>query len=146
MAGSPDDGQVRCIQLGDAAVLDHYPSEVRAAEPHERLPLSVRLSVGRMLDEAGLKDVRRDGGLYMALWRSRADAWRRELAVRLLTPPALGSHALLLAMHPGGVEVVFGENGTDRLLLNVDSAVLVPTFSSYRLESRGGDPRQQGWW
>ena len=42
---------------------------------------------------------------------------------------------------PGGVEVVFGEHGTDRLLLADDSAVLVPTSSSYRLESRGGDPR-----
>ena len=38
-------------------------------------------------------------------------------------------------------EVVFGENGTDRLLLADDSAVLVPTSSRYRLESRGGDPR-----
>ena len=36
---------------------------------------------------------------------------------------------------------MFGENGTDRLLLAVDNAVLVPTSSSYRLESRGGDPR-----
>ena len=67
--------------------------------------------------------------------------WRRELYLRPLTPPALGSHALLLAMHPGGVEVVFGEHGTDRLTLADDSAVLVPTSSSYRLESRGGDPR-----
>ena len=101
----------------------------------------MRLSVGRLLDEAGLEDVCRDGGLYVALWRSGADAWRSELAVRPLTPPALGSHALLLAMHHGGVEAVFGENGTHRLLLAVDSAVLVPTSSSYHLESRGGDPR-----
>ena len=43
MAESPDDGQVRCIQLGDAAVLDHHPGDVRAAEPQEGLPLSVRL-------------------------------------------------------------------------------------------------------
>ena len=114
---------------------------MRAAEPQESLPLSVRLSVGRLLDEAGLEDVCRDGGLNVALWRSGADAWRRELAVRLLAPPALGSHALLVAMHPGGLEVVFGENSTDRLLLAVDIAVLVPTSSSYRLESRGADPR-----
>ena len=33
VAESPDDGHVRCIQLGDAAVLDHGPGEVRAAEP-----------------------------------------------------------------------------------------------------------------
>ena len=33
VAGSPDDGQVRCVQLGDAAVLGHHPANVRAAEP-----------------------------------------------------------------------------------------------------------------
>ena len=42
VAESPDDGQVRCIQLGDAAVLDHHPGDVHAAEPQEGLPLSVR--------------------------------------------------------------------------------------------------------
>ena len=68
----------------------------------------MRLSVGRLLDEAWLEDVRRDSGLYVALWRGGADAWRREQAVRPLTPQALGSHALLVAMHPEGVEVVFG--------------------------------------
>ena len=96
----------------------------------------VRLSVGRLLDEAVLEDVRRDEGLYVALWRGGADAWRREQAVRPLTPQALGSHALLVAVHPEGAEVVFG---ADRLLLTGDGAVLVPTPSSYRLESRGGD-------
>ena len=101
----------------------------------------MRLSVGRLLDEAGLEDVRRDSGLYVALWRGGAHAGRRELAVRPLTPPAPGSHELLVAMNPEGVEVVFGEHGTDRLLLAHDSAVLVRTSSSYRLESRGGDPR-----
>ena len=108
VAGSPDDGQVRCIQLGDAAVLGHHPSDVRAAEPQEGLPLLVRLSVGRLLDEAGLEDVRRDHGLYAALWRGGADARRREQAVRPLTPQALRSHALLVAMHPEGAEVMFG--------------------------------------
>ena len=49
---------------------------------------------------------------------------------------ALGSHALLVAVHPEGAEVVFG---ADRLLLTGDGVVLVPTSSSYRLESRGGD-------
>ena len=95
------------------------------------------LSVGRLLDGAGLEDVRRDSGMYVALWRGGAGAWRRELAVSPLTPPGLRSHALLVAMHPEGVEVVFGENGMDCLLL-----ALVPTSGSYRLESRGGDPRQ----
>ena len=58
--------------------------------------------------------------------------------MRPLTPQALGSHALLVAMHPEGAEVVFG---TDRLLLAGDGVVLVPALSSYRLESRGSDPR-----
>ena len=136
VAESPDDGQVRCVQLGDAAVPGHHPGDVRAAEPQQGLPLSVRLSVGRLLDEAGLEEVRRDESLYVALWQGGADAWRREQAVRPLTPQALGSHALLVAMHPEGAEVVFG---ADRLRLTGDGVVLVPTSSSYRLESRGGD-------
>ena len=136
VAASPDNGQVRCVQLGDTAVLGHHPGDVRAAEPHEGLPLSVRLSVGRLLDGTGLEDVRRDEGLYVALWRGGADAWRREQAVRPLTPQALGSHALLVAVHPEVAEVVFG---ADRLLLSWDGAILVPTSTSYRLESRGGD-------
>ena len=135
-AASPDNSQVRCVQLGDAAVLCHHPGDVRAAEPQEGPPLSVRLSVGRLLGEAGLEDVRRDEGLYVALWRGRADAWRREQAGRPLTPQALGSHALLVALHREGAEVVFD---ADRLLLTGDGAVLVPTTSSYRVESRGGD-------
>ena len=136
MAESPDDGQVCCVQLGDAAVLGHHPGDVRAAKSQEGLPLSVRLSVGRLLDEAGLEDVRRDDGLYVALWRGGADAWRCRQAVRPLKPQALGSNALLVAMHPEGTEVVFG---ADRLLLTGHGVVLVPTSSSYRLEGRGGD-------
>ena len=135
-AASPDNGQVRCVQLGDAAVLGHHPGDVRAAEPQEGLPPSVRLSVGRLLGEAGLEDVRRDEGLYVAFWRGGADAWRREQAEQPLTPQALGSHAFLVALHREGAEVVFD---ADRLLLTGDGAVLVPTTSSYRLESRGGD-------
>ena len=100
--------------------------------------MSVRLSVGLLLDEAGMEDVRRDDGLYDALWQGGADAWRREQAMRPLTPQTLGSHALLVAMHPEGAEVLFG---TDRLLLAGDGVVFVPTCSSYRLESRGGDLR-----
>ena len=62
----------------------------------------MRLSVGRLLDKAGLEDVRRDEGLYVALWRGGADAWRRKKAMRPLTPQALGSYALLVAVHPRG--------------------------------------------
>ena len=138
VAGSPDDGQVRCVHLGDAAVLGHNPGDVRAAEPQEGLPLSVRLSLGCLLGEAGPEDVRRDDGLYVAVWRGGAHTSRREQAVRPLTPQALGSHAPLVAVHPEGAEVVFG---TDRLLLAGDGVVLVPTSGSYRLESRGGGLR-----
>ena len=138
VAESPDDSQVRCIQLEDAGVLDHHPGDVRAAELQEGLPLSVPLSLGRLLDDAGLEDVCRDGSLYVAIWKGGADAWRREQAVRPLTPQTLGFHALLVAMHPKGAEVVFG---TDRLLLPRDGVVLVPTSSTYRLESRGSNPR-----
>ena len=138
VAESPDNGQVGCVQLGDAAVLGHHPGDVRAAESQEGLPLSVRLSVGRLLDEAGLEDVRPDDSLYVALWRDGAHAWRRQQAMRPLMPQALGSHALLVAMHPEGAEVVFG---TDRLLLAGDGVVLVPTSSRYLLEGRGGDLR-----
>ena len=42
----PLSDQVSCIQLGDAAVLDHHRGEVRAADPHEHLPLVVRLAAG----------------------------------------------------------------------------------------------------
>ena len=56
--------------------------------------------------------------------------------MRPLTPQALGSHALLVALHPEGAEVAFG---MDRLPLASDGVVLVPTSSSYRLESRGDD-------
>ena len=87
-----------------------------------------------------MEDVRRDG-LHPALWRSGADAWRLQHGVRPLAPQAPGSHADVVAMHPGGMEAVFGEDGTNRLSLAVDSAVLVPTSSSYRLVNRGGDPR-----
>ena len=136
VAESPDEAQVRCVQLGDAAVLGHHPGDVWAAKSQEGPPLSVRLSVGLPLEEAGQEDVRRDDGVYVALWRAGADAWRREKAVRPLTPQALGSHALLVAMHLEGAKVVFE---TDRLLLAGDGVVLVPTSSSCRLESRGGD-------
>ena len=56
--------------------------------------------------------------------------------MRPLTPQALGSHALLVAVHLEGADVVLG---ADRLLLTGDGVVLVPTSSSYCLESRGCD-------
>ena len=61
--------------------------------------------------------------------------------MRPLTPQALGSHAVLVAMLPEGMEVVFGEDDTNRLSLAIDCAILVPTSSSYRLVSCGCDPR-----
>ena len=72
------------------------PEEVRAARPPEHLPLSVSLSVGCRLDEAGLEDVRRHG-VYVAVWRSGVDAWHRELGMKPLTPQAQ-------ALHPEGME------------------------------------------
>ena len=140
VAVPPEGDRVSFIQLGDAAVPDHHPGEVRAAEPQEHLPLSVCLSVGRLLDAAGLEDVRWDG-LYVAMSRSGADACRLEHGMSPLTPQALGSHAVLVAMHPEGMQAVFGEDGTNRLSLAVDSAVLVPPSSSYRPVERDGDPR-----
>ena len=100
----------------------------------------MRLSVGRLIDEAGLEDARRDG-LYVALWRSGAGAWCCGLGMRPLTPQAPGSHAVLVSMHPEGIEVVFGEDSTSCMALAADNAVLLPTSSSYRLVSSGGDPR-----
>ena len=136
----PGGDRVDCVQLGDAAVLDHHRGEVRASEPPEHVLLSVRLSVGRQLNKAGLEDVRR-GGLYMAPWRSGAHSWRLEHGIRPLTPEAPGSHAVVVAMHPEGMEAMFGEDGTNHLSLAVNGAVLVPTSISYRLVNRGGDPR-----
>ena len=83
--------------------------------------------------------MRRDG-MYVVLWRSGADAWRLEHGVRRLTPRALGSNAVLVALHPEGMEAMFGEDRMNRLLLAVDRAVLIPISSSDRL-NRGGDPR-----
>ena len=100
----------------------------------------MRLSVRRLLDEAGLEGVRQTP-LYVTLWRSGVEAWRLEHGVRPLAPQVLGSQAVLVALHPEGTEVVFGEDGTNRLSLAVDNAVLIPTSRGYRLVNRGGDPR-----
>ena len=102
----PDGDWVSCVQLGDAAVLDSYPGQVWAAELPEHLPPSVCLSVGRLLDEAGLEDVHQYG-LYVGLWQGGADAWRLEHRMRPLTPQALRSNAGLVAMHPEGMEAPF---------------------------------------
>ena len=128
------------VKLGDAAVLDHHPGEVRATEPHEHLSLAVRLVVGRLLEEAGLEGVDEDS-LHVALWRRNAGAWRLEHGMRPLTPQALGSHAVLVAVHPEGMEAVLGEDGAKRLSLTVDNATLATTSSGYHLTNRGGDPR-----
>ena len=134
----PQEGdQVCCVQLGDAAVLDHHPGEVRATEPQESLPLAVRLAVGRLLEEAGLEGVDQDN-LYVALWRSAAGAWCLEHGMRPLMP--LGCHAVLVTPHPEGMEAVFGEGGANRLSLIVDNAGFAPTCSGYQFANRGGDP------
>ena len=143
VAPSPNDGQVRCVQLGEAAVLGHHPGDVRAAEPQEGLPLSVRLSVGRLLDEAGLEDVRRDEGLYVALWRGGADAWRREQAVWPLKLKALGSHALLVAVRPEGAEVVFS---ADRLLSTEMRRSSSPPPSATALRAAAVTSSCWWWW
>ena len=141
LAALPAEGdRVRCVQPGDTVVLDHHPREVRAAQQPEHLPPLVRLSVGRLLEGAELEGVSRDT-LYVALWRNSASAWRLEHGVRPLTPQALGSHVVLVALRPGGMEAVFGDDGTNRLSLTVDSAVLAPTSDGYRLVNRGGSPR-----
>ena len=136
----PMGDQVCCVQLGDTAVLDYHPGDVRAAEPQERLPLAVRLAVRSMLEEAGLDGVEEEG-LYVALWRSSADAWLPSHGRRPLTPPTLGSHAILVALHPEVMEAVLGVEGADRLLLIVDNAVLAPTSNRYHLANRGRHPR-----
>ena len=82
---------------------------MRAAELQEHLPLAVRLAMGRLLEEAGLEGPDQDG-LHVALWRRSAGAWRLERGMRPLTPEALGSHAVLVALHPKGMEAVCGEN------------------------------------
>ena len=54
----------------------------------------------------------------------------------------LGSHAVLVALHPEGMEAVLAPSmdGEERLSLTVGNAVLTPTSSSYHLANPGGDP------
>ena len=64
--------KVSCVALGDTAVRDYNPGDVRGDEPKERLPLAVRLAARRLLEAAGL-DGATEEGLYVALWRSSAE-------------------------------------------------------------------------
>ena len=100
----------------------------------------VRLAAGRLLEGAALEGVDQDG-LCVALWRSSAGAWRLEHGMKPLTPQALASHAVLVALHPEGMEAVFGEDGANRLSLTDGNAVLAPTTSGYHLANQGGDPQ-----
>ena len=49
-----------------------------------------------------------------------------------------------MALHPEGMEAVFGEDGTNRLSLAVDSTVLAPTSSGYHLLNPVATPGC--WW
>ena len=77
----------------------------------------------------------------MALWRSRSGGLRLKHGMRPLTPHALGSHAIVVALHTEGMEAVFGGDHANRLSLTVDNAVPAPTSSGYHLANPGGDPR-----
>ena len=70
-------------------------------------------------------------------------AWLPGHGARPFSPPVLGSHAVLVALHPEGMEVVFAPNADEELRLEVAAiiAVLAPTSSSYHLAARGGPPR-----
>ena len=81
--------QVCCAKLGDIAVLDYHPGDVRADGPKESLPLAVRLAAMRVLEEAGMDGVEEEG-LYVALWRSSANAWLPIPGKRPFTPPRFG--------------------------------------------------------
>ena len=102
--------QVCCAHLGDTTVLECHAEDVRAAEPEERLPLAVRFAAKCLVEEAGMHGVQEEG-FYVALRRSHAHAWRPSHGRRPFTPPAPGSHAVLVALHPEGMEAVLGMDG-----------------------------------
>ena len=79
----------------------------------------------------------------MALWRSSAEGRLPSHGKRPFTPPVLGAHAVLVALHPEGMEVVLatGTDGKDRLLLANSNTVLAPLSRSYHLRNHAGDPR-----
>ena len=134
--------QVCGVRLGDTTVLDSHPGDVRGAEPRECLPLAARLVARRLLGEAGLNGAAEEG-LYVAVWRSSAEAWLPSHSKRPFTPPLLGSRAVLVALHPQGMEVALapGKDGEARLSPAVGVAVLAPTSSSSHLAIRRGDPQ-----
>ena len=102
--------------------------------------MTVRLAVRRLLEEAGLEVVE-EQGLYVALWRSSADGWLPSRGMRPLTPQTLGSHAVLVALHPESMEAVLGVEGEKLLWLIVDNAVLAPDACRYHLANCYGNPR-----
>ena len=78
----------------------------------------------------------------MALWRSSGEAWQPSYGMRPFSPPVLGSHVVLVALHPEGMEVILAPGADDevRLELAATIAVLAPTSSSYHMATRGGAP------
>ena len=133
--------QICYAQLGETGVLDYHAENVRGAQPTERLPRAVRLAALRLLEEPGL-DGAAEEGLYVALWRSGAKARLSSHGTRPFTPPVLRSHAVMMVLHPKGMEVVLnpGTDGEECLSLAVSNAVLAPDSSSYHLANRVSYP------
>ena len=77
----------------------------------------------------------------MALWRRSAGAWLPNHIRRPFTPPTVGFHAVLVALHAKGMEALLGVEGEERVLLTADNAVLTPTSSRYHLVNPGANPR-----
>ena len=107
--------QVCYVQLGDIVVFDRRPGQVRMPEQEERLPMAVRLVARRLLREAWLDGVAEEG-LYVGL-----GAWLPSHGARPLSPPVLGSHAVLVALHLEGMEVVLAPGAGDKVRYRVDS-------------------------
>ena len=70
-------------------------------------------------------------------------AWPPSHGVRPLSPPVLGSHAVLVVLHPEAMEVILAPGADDevRLVLTASIVVLAPTSSSYRLAAETEAPR-----
>ena len=60
--------------------------------------------------------------------------------MRPLTPQALGSHTVLVALHPEGMEAVLGLEGAECLLLTNNNQILASISCSYHLANSIGDP------
>ena len=108
-------------------------------ESGERPPLAVRLAAQRLLGEGGL-DGMAEEGLYVAPWGGSAKASLPIKRAQAYSPPVMGSHAALVAVHPEGMGVVIAPSADDetRLELAANSVILTPTSSRYRLTARGG--------